>query len=122
MRHGLLDSQECLDNTVIDMAAAARREMETPTAASDRAELERTLYCSFCYKSHYQVKKLISGPANIFICDDGTVIILDFGIALFLDYTSLTERGAFVGTLQAKAVLKIARDNLAYWDHVLGIK
>jgi hypothetical protein len=55
---------------VIDMAAAARREMETPTAASDRAELERTLYCSFCYKSHYQVKKLISGPANIFICDE----------------------------------------------------
>jgi cobalt-zinc-cadmium efflux system outer membrane protein len=30
-------------------------------------------------------------------------------------------RGAFVGTLQAKAVLKIAQDNLAYWDHVLGI-
>lgn len=37
-------------------------------------------------------------PSNIFLCDDGTVIILDFGIALFLDYTSLTERGAFIGT------------------------
>jgi serine/threonine protein kinase len=37
-------------------------------------------------------------PSNIFIGDDGTVIILDFGIALFLDYTSLTERGAFIGT------------------------
>jgi hypothetical protein len=52
------------------MAAAERREIETPTAASDRAEPEKTLYCSFCYKSHYQVKKLISGPANIFICDE----------------------------------------------------
>jgi outer membrane protein, heavy metal efflux system len=30
-------------------------------------------------------------------------------------------RGAFVGTLQAKAVLKIAQDNLAYWDKVLQI-
>jgi outer membrane protein, heavy metal efflux system len=30
-------------------------------------------------------------------------------------------RGAFVGTLQAKAVLKVAKDNLAYWDQVLGI-
>jgi cobalt-zinc-cadmium efflux system outer membrane protein len=30
-------------------------------------------------------------------------------------------RGAFVGTLQAKAVLKVAQDNLAYWDQVLDI-
>jgi len=30
-------------------------------------------------------------------------------------------RGAFVGTLQAKAVLKVARENLAYYDHVLDI-
>jgi outer membrane protein, heavy metal efflux system len=28
---------------------------------------------------------------------------------------------AFVGILQAKAVLKLAQDNLAYWDHVLEI-
>jgi outer membrane protein, heavy metal efflux system len=32
-----------------------------------------------------------------------------------------TLRGAFVGTLQAKAVLQVAKDNLAYWDHVLKI-
>jgi cobalt-zinc-cadmium efflux system outer membrane protein len=30
-------------------------------------------------------------------------------------------RGAFVQTLQAKAVLKLARENLAYWDQVLGV-
>jgi cobalt-zinc-cadmium efflux system outer membrane protein len=30
-------------------------------------------------------------------------------------------RGAFVQTLQAKAVLKMARENLAYWDKVLGV-
>jgi outer membrane protein, heavy metal efflux system len=30
-------------------------------------------------------------------------------------------RGAFVGTLQAKAVLNVARENLAYYDHVLEI-
>lgn len=30
-------------------------------------------------------------------------------------------RGAFVGTLQAKAVLKIAQDNLSYWDKVVQI-
>jgi cobalt-zinc-cadmium efflux system outer membrane protein len=30
-------------------------------------------------------------------------------------------RSAFVGTLQAKAFLQIAKDNLAYWDRVLTI-
>lgn len=30
-------------------------------------------------------------------------------------------RGAFVGTLQAKAVLQVAKDNLEYWDQVLKI-
>jgi cobalt-zinc-cadmium efflux system outer membrane protein len=30
-------------------------------------------------------------------------------------------RGAFVETLQAKAVLKLAQDNLAYWDKVLAV-
>jgi len=32
-----------------------------------------------------------------------------------------TLRGAFVSALQAKAVLQLARDNLAYYDHVLEI-
>jgi len=31
---------------------------------------KKTLYCSFCFKSQYQVKMLISGPAGIFICDE----------------------------------------------------
>src|SRR5271167_2464122 len=30
-------------------------------------------------------------------------------------------RGAFVGTLQANAVLRVAKDNLAYWDQLLGV-
>jgi hypothetical protein len=30
----------------------------------------KTLYCSFCFKSQHEVKKLISGPAGIFICDE----------------------------------------------------
>jgi cobalt-zinc-cadmium efflux system outer membrane protein len=32
-----------------------------------------------------------------------------------------TLRGAFVSTLQAKAVRQLAKDDLAYWDHVLDI-
>lgn len=30
----------------------------------------KTLYCSFCIKSQHEVRKLISGPARIFICDE----------------------------------------------------
>jgi len=30
-------------------------------------------------------------------------------------------RSAFVSTLQSEAVLKLANDNLAYYDHVLEI-
>jgi outer membrane protein, heavy metal efflux system len=39
-----------------------------------------------------------------------------------LDRTLLFQlRSAFVATLQAKAVLRLAQNNLAYWDHVLEI-
>ena len=30
----------------------------------------KTLYCSFCFKSQHEVKRLISGPAITFICDE----------------------------------------------------
>jgi len=32
----------------------------------------KKLYCSFCFKSQHEVRKLISGPGNIFICDECT--------------------------------------------------
>jgi ATP-dependent Clp protease ATP-binding subunit ClpX len=34
------------------------------------SEMARTLYCSFCFKSQHEVRKLIAGPASIFICDE----------------------------------------------------
>jgi len=41
----------------------------TPQVRSEPAE-SKTLYCSFCFKSQHEVKKLISGPAAIFICGE----------------------------------------------------
>jgi len=41
----------------------------TPQVRSEPAE-SKTLYCSFCFKSQHEVKKLISGPAAIFLCDE----------------------------------------------------
>jgi hypothetical protein len=41
-----------------------------PTAAAGGLSAKKPLYCSFCFKSQREVKKLISGPASIFICDE----------------------------------------------------
>jgi ATP-dependent protease Clp ATPase subunit len=30
----------------------------------------KTLHCSFCFNSQYKAKKLICGPASVFICDE----------------------------------------------------
>jgi ATP-dependent Clp protease ATP-binding subunit ClpX len=51
------------------MSEAARSE-PAPSAAAGGAKPTKTLYCSFCYKSHRDVRKLISGPGGIFICDE----------------------------------------------------
>ncbi len=61
-------------------------------------------------------------PSNIFLCTDGRVVILDFGIALFLDYTSLTERGRFVGTFGYAAPEQLIGDELPATDlYALGV-
>jgi ClpX C4-type zinc finger len=48
---------------------ATNKAEPTPAAAGDAAPT-KTLYCSFCFKSQHDVKKLIAGPAAIFICDE----------------------------------------------------
>jgi ATP-dependent Clp protease ATP-binding subunit ClpX len=54
------------------MSEAARNEPAIPEAAAAGASPSppKTLYCSFCFKSQHEVRKLISGPASIFICDE----------------------------------------------------
>ena len=41
----------------------------TPQAASAPVPT-KILYCTFCFKSQHEVRRLISGPFNIFICDE----------------------------------------------------
>jgi ATP-dependent Clp protease ATP-binding subunit ClpX len=52
------------------MAEPAKQQSDPVPASAGAAEPKKTLYCSFCFKSQHDVRKLIAGPANIFICDE----------------------------------------------------
>ncbi len=52
------------------MQDSADRGPATPSAAPGDNQSLDTLHCSFCLKSQNQVRRLISGPASIFICDE----------------------------------------------------
>jgi hypothetical protein len=55
---------------------AAKIDAERPAAAPAAVEGQRTLYCSFCGKSQYDVTKLIAGPDS-FICDECVALCND---------------------------------------------
>ena len=56
------------------MSEAARDQADTAQATAGGALPTKTLYCSFCFKSQHDVRKLIAGPAGIFICDECVAI------------------------------------------------
>jgi len=47
-----------------DQAAAAQ------SAIAGGQLAKQTLYCSFCFKSQHEVRKLVAGPAAVYICDE----------------------------------------------------
>jgi ATP-dependent Clp protease ATP-binding subunit ClpX len=52
------------------VADPARKEEEPVPASASAPQPTKTLYCSFCFKSQHNVRTLVAGPANIFICDE----------------------------------------------------
>jgi hypothetical protein len=50
-----------------------------------------------CLHAHGVVHRDLK-PANVYLARTGEVVILDFGLASVQDLTTITERGAFVGT------------------------
>ena len=52
------------------MPEAAKQTSEALPAAGATPTATKISYCSFCFKSQHAVRKLISGPADIFICDE----------------------------------------------------
>jgi hypothetical protein len=52
------------------MSDQATNKPAIPPVAAGSDAPAKALYCSFCFKSQHQVRKLISGPGGIFICDE----------------------------------------------------
>jgi hypothetical protein len=52
------------------MTESASHEDDPAPANAGAPRPTKTLYCSFCFKSQHDVRKLIAGPANLFICDE----------------------------------------------------
>ena len=60
-------------------------------------------------------------PQNVILCDDGRVVLIDFGVSRFLDYTTVTRDGVFVGTLRYAAPEQLSGDAVPASDlHALG--
>ena len=52
------------------MSKAAKETAAPAQTPAGGAAPAKTLYCSFCFKSQHDVKKLSSGHGSIFICDE----------------------------------------------------
>jgi hypothetical protein len=60
-------------------------------------------------------------PQNVMICNDGRVVLVDFGVSRFLDYSTITRDGVFVGTLRYAAPEQLSGEAVPASDfHALG--
>jgi hypothetical protein len=55
---------------------AAKSQATLTPAATQDSKPPSTLYCSFCFKSQHDVKKLIAGP-SVYICDECVELCTD---------------------------------------------
>jgi ClpX C4-type zinc finger len=65
-----------MSNAARDTATPADEQVETAPTAGEATPAKKT-YCSFCLKSHQNVKVLIAGPAGVYICDECVALCND---------------------------------------------
>lgn len=75
-----------------------RIETEGPLQVSATADIIEATGCALTYLHRQEVIHRDVKPANIFLCRDGRVKLLDLGIAKSTDVVPLTQTGVAVGT------------------------
>jgi hypothetical protein len=78
---------------------AAIEDSEAGLAPGDLAEICASVADGLAFLHERNIAHRDLNPRNIYICESGEVLILDFGLVKLLDQTSLTRRGQIVGTL-----------------------
>ena len=64
------------------------------------AKIPGEIKCSFCNKTQDQVKKLIAGPAGVYICDECVEICSDIIAEEFDDEPEVAERDQQINLLK----------------------
>ena len=114
--------------------------MKAATQARIARTSTKTLYCSFCIKSEHEVRKLISGPAAIFICDECVELCNEIRAGRFPENSKSSDKDiaterllerlqAIEETLQGKGnqlqrVVELLRSREVSWSQIgaaLGI-
>src|SRR5262245_46802993 len=87
----------------IDAAAPVSAERSASVAAQNDRRPTKTLYCSFCGKSKYEVRRLVAGP-EVYICDECVELCTDFvdDVHDDKDLARLVERDAESSTMSTE--------------------
>ena len=81
-----------------------------PTTSDAPKDESEKVMCSFCGKSQDEVRKIVAGPKEIFICDECVVLCLQ----ITCEEGGLNERAAYFSFIfVAKLLYPIAR---FFWD------
>jgi hypothetical protein len=86
------------------VSAQKKKSSKIIPKAKDKVKFPLYCYCSFCRKPSESVKRLITGPNNIFICDN----CLEIGVRILLedDYEDWKNRLTSILAKKQKEVEK----------------
>jgi len=90
-------SMELLEGRTLREEIARRRERKRPFRVEEAVKMGEDLCGALAYAHRFTVHRDVK-PENVFLCSDGTLKLMDFGIARLLKSSQLTMTGCAMGT------------------------